>query len=145
MCTWGSGTSNHLWLMCHCLPSGKVTVFLFQIVSHTVDSEKMSGSTTGEDLQIKIPKAWEKRGVAGVVANVTDCEPSMVKMGRLVMENTGIVHYGCVHHRLEKTSLKFYSHPSITESLSRAEHCHFPSQVLAGHMLAVLDLLFSLC
>ena len=51
---------------------------------------------------MKIPKAWEKRGVAGVVANVTDCEPSMVKMGRLVMENTGIAHYGCADHRLEK-------------------------------------------
>ncbi len=87
----------------------------------TVDYDKMSGSTTGDDLQIKIPKAWEKRGVAGFVANVTDCEPSMVKMGRLVMENTGIAHYGCADHRLEKTDLKFYSHPSVAASLSLAK------------------------
>jgi hypothetical protein len=104
----------------------------------------MSGSTTGEDLQMKIPKAWEKRGVAGVVANVTDCEPSMVKMGRLVMENTGIAHYGCADHRLEKTAKKFYSHPSIAESLSRAQSIvnflHKSSQVTYWRCL-----LFSLC
>jgi hypothetical protein len=116
----------------------------WEIKAVTVDCEKMSGSTTGEDLQMKIPKAWEKRGVAGVVANVTDCEPSMVKMGRLVMENTGIAHYGCVDHRLEKTAMKFYSHPSIAESLSRAQSIvnflHKSSQVTYWRCL-----LFSLC
>ena len=116
----------------------------WEIKTVTVDCEKMSGSTTGEDLQMKIPKAWEKRGVAGVVANVTDCEPSMVKMGRLVMENTGIAHYGCVDHRLEKTAMKFYSHPSIAESLSRAQSIvnflHKSSQVTYWRCL-----LFSLC
>ena len=110
----------------------------------TVDCQKMSGTTTGEDLQMKIPKAWEKRGVTGVVANVTDCEPSMVKMDRLVMENTGIAHYGCEDHRLEKTDLKFYSHPAIAESLSRAQtivsFLHKSSQVTYWWCL-----LFPLC
>ena len=46
----------------------------------------MTGSTTGDDLKFKVPKAWEKRDVAGLVVNVTDCEPSLVKMDRLVME-----------------------------------------------------------
>ena len=79
---------------------------------------------------MKIPKAWEKRGVTGVVANVTDCEPS--------------THYGCEDHRLEKTVLKFYSHPPIAESLSRAQtivsFLHKSSQVTYWWCL-----LFPLC
>ena len=52
MCTWGSGDVNHLCLMCHCLPSGKVTVFLFQIASCTV-SHKYSSVT--EEVCVSIP------------------------------------------------------------------------------------------
>ena len=102
-------TDTYLGITYHFIDSG------WEMRAVTVDCQKMSGTTTGEDLQMKIPKAWEKRGVTGVVANVTDCEPSMVKMGRLVMESTVIVHYGCADHRLEKTALKFYSHPAIAE------------------------------
>ena len=60
----------------------------WEIRAVTVDSEKMTDSTTGDDLKFKVPKSWEKRDVAGLVVNVTDCEPSMVKMDRLVMEET---------------------------------------------------------
>ena len=63
--------------------------------SVTVDCEKLQGSTTGEELTYKVPAACGKRNVAGVVANVTDCEPSMVKMGRMVKDEHGIPHYGC--------------------------------------------------
>ena len=42
--------------------------------SVTVDVEKLDGSTTGEELTMKVPAAWSKRSVAGVVANVTDCK-----------------------------------------------------------------------
>jgi hypothetical protein len=44
--------------------------------SVTVDLEKLQGSTTGEELTWKVPSAWAKREVAGVVANVTDCKKS---------------------------------------------------------------------
>ena len=44
--------------------------------SVTVDVEKLEGSTTGEELTWKVPSAWAKREVAGVVANVTDCKKS---------------------------------------------------------------------
>ena len=45
--------------------------------SVTVDVEKLEGSTTGEELTWKVPSAWGKREVAGVVANVTDCKKSV--------------------------------------------------------------------
>ena len=42
--------------------------------SVTVDVQKLEGSTTGEELTWKVPDAWSKRTVAGIVANVTDCK-----------------------------------------------------------------------
>ncbi len=57
------------------------TVNDWDLRSITVDCEKISDSNTGQELMWKVPKAWEKHKVTGVVANVTDCETSMVKMG----------------------------------------------------------------
>ena len=48
-------------------------------------------------------------------------ESSMVKMGRLVKDERGIPHFGCVDHRLEKTAERFYKHSSVESSLSRAK------------------------
>jgi hypothetical protein len=45
--------------------------------SLTVDVEKLEGSTTGEELTLKVPTAWCKRTVAGIVGNVTDCKTFM--------------------------------------------------------------------
>ena len=63
-------------------------------------------------------------------------EPSMVKMGRLVKEELGIAHYGCADHRLEKTAQRFYKHPGVETSLSRAKavvtFIHKSSQVTAS-------------
>ena len=101
--------------------------------SVTVDCEKLEGSTTGEELTHKVPTAWDRRGCAGVTANVTDCEPSMVKMGRMVWEERGVPHYGCADHRLEKTAEAFYKHPGVGTSLEKIKsvvtHVHKSSQV----------------
>jgi len=45
--------------------------------SLTVDVEKLEGSTTGEELTWKVPTAWCKHTVAGIVANITDCKTFM--------------------------------------------------------------------
>ena len=45
----------------------------------------------------------------------------MVKMGRLVKDERGIPHFGCVDHRLEKTAERFYKHAGVEASLSRAK------------------------
>jgi hypothetical protein len=45
--------------------------------SLTVDVEKLEGSTTGEELTWKVPTAWCKRTVTGILANVTDCKTFM--------------------------------------------------------------------
>jgi hypothetical protein len=70
----------------------------------TVDCELLQGSTVGEELAEKVPEAWVKRDVAGVVAHVTDCESAMVKMGRLVKEKLDLAWIGCSDHRLDKTA-----------------------------------------
>ncbi len=46
--------------------------------SVTVDVAKLEGSTTGEEFTWKVPSAWSKREVGGVVANVTDCKTLLV-------------------------------------------------------------------
>jgi hypothetical protein len=101
--------------------------------SVTVDCEKLEGSTTGEQLTHKVPTAWDRSGCAGVTANVTDCEPAMVKMGRMVWEDCGVPHYGCSYHCLEKTAEAFYKHPGVATSLEKIKsvvtHVHKSSQV----------------
>ena len=114
--SWTSRCNDtYLGVTYHCIDAG------WRLRSLTVDCEKLVGSTTGEELVHKVPNAWKRRNVAGFVANVTDCEPSMVKMGRLVHDQDGIPWYGCVDHRLEKTAQKYYSHPHVASTLKRAQ------------------------
>jgi hypothetical protein len=47
-----------------------------EIRSMCVDCELLEGSTVGEELALKVPKAYSKREVAGVLLNFTDCEPT---------------------------------------------------------------------
>jgi hypothetical protein len=81
-----------------------------EIRSMCVDCELLEGSTVGEELALKVPKAYSKREVAGVLQNCTDCEPAMCKMGRIVKKELGRDWQGCVDHRLEKTAGAFYKH-----------------------------------
>ena len=101
--------------------------------SMTVDCELLQGSTVGEELAEKVPKAWRKRDVAGVVVHVTDCEPAMVKMGRIVKEKLELPWQGCTDHRLEKTAEQFYKHEGVLDCCERAKKVvtciHTSSQV----------------
>jgi hypothetical protein len=99
----------------------------------TVDCALLQGSTVGEELAEKVPKAWRKRGVAGVLVHVTDFEPAMVKMGRIVKEKLELPWQGCTDHRLEKTAEQFYKLEGVLDCCERAKKVvtcfHTSSQV----------------
>ena len=62
----------------------------WELRSMCVDCELLEGSTVGEEFALKIPKAYSKWEVGGVLLNFTDCETNMCKMGRIV--KTGLGH-----------------------------------------------------
>ena len=67
--------------------------------------EKHGGSTTGDELAKFIEGAMMKhRQVGHVTAVVTDCEPSMVKAGRLLEAKKLTTHIGCAGHRLQSSA-----------------------------------------
>ena len=98
-----------------------------------VDCELLEGSTVGKELALKVPKAYSKRQVAGVLQNCTDCEPTMCKMGRIVKKELGHDWQGCVDHRLEKTAGTFYKHAGVLACAAKAKEIvtliHTSSQV----------------
>jgi len=98
-----------------------------------VDCKLLEGSTVGEELALKIPTAYSKREVAGVLVNCTDCEPSMCKMGRIVNSELGRDWQGCSDHRLEKTDASFYKHTGVLACAVKAKEIvtliHTSSQV----------------
>ena len=98
-----------------------------------VDYELLEDSTTSEELAQKIPTAYSKRQVTGVVANCTDCSSSMCKMGRIVTSELGHDWQGCTDHRLEKTAEAFYKHAGVLACAAKAKEIvtliHTSSQV----------------
>ena len=106
----------------------------WELRSVCVDCELLEGSTVGEELALKIPKAYSKRQVAGVLVNCTDCEPSMCKMGKMVIADLGHDWQGCTDHRLEKTAGAFYKHKGVVACAAKAKEIvsliHTSSQVL---------------
>ncbi|CAM9305842.1 unnamed protein product [Ectocarpus sp. 13 AM-2016] len=87
----------------------------WKLVTLSVDCSKSEGTTTGDALAAGIKAALAKHGLTGkVTAVTTDCEPSMVKMGRLLEgDATGSTHIGCCNHRLESTTSIVFSGPGV--------------------------------
>ncbi len=88
--------------------------------SMCVVCELLEANTVGEEFALKVPKAYSKREVAGVLLNFTDCEPTgcilnaftdCVKWAGLWKKNWDMIGRGastwsthpCLDHRLEKT------------------------------------------
>lgn len=79
-----------------------------------------SGTATGEDLADFVEKVIVKGGQdVNVVAVVTDCEPSMVKAGRLLEERNITKHVGCAAHRLQSSTGKVFAAPQVEATLGR--------------------------
>lgn len=81
----------------------------------SLDCTKHTGTTTGEDLVKGIVSMIERHDLTGrVVACVTDCEPSMVKAGRLLEVGGGMLqHIGCSNHRIESTTSSVFNGKSL--------------------------------
>jgi hypothetical protein len=113
-----------------------------------VDCELLENKTTGEELALKIPKAYRKRQVTGVLANCTNCEPAMCKMGRMVMADLGHDWFGCTDHRLEKTTGAFYKHKGVVACVAKEKEIvtliHTSSQVVRPVKCCVCMFMFVL-
>lgn len=80
----------------------------------SLDCLKHTGSTLGEDLAESITNMIKRHDLTGrVVACVTDCEPSMVKAGRLLEVGGEMEHVGCCNHRMESTTSSVFNGKSL--------------------------------
>lgn len=81
----------------------------------SLDCAKHTGTTTGEDLAALVAGMIERHDLTGrVIACVTDCEPSMVKAGRLLEVDGGTIsHIGCSNHRMESTTSSVFNGRSL--------------------------------
>ncbi|CAB1098403.1 unnamed protein product [Ectocarpus sp. CCAP 1310/34] len=93
----------------------------FDLVALCVECKKHGGRTTGEDLVEAVKAMIARNGLTSrTVATTTDCEPSMVKAGRLLEENEGVTHLGCFCHRLESITSQAFGGPGVSKALALA-------------------------
>ena len=85
----------------------------------SLDCSKATGSAKGEDLAESVIAQVKKHKLEGrVTAFTTDCEPSMVKAGRLVEEQGVAEHHGCCNHRLHCTTGIVFNGPGVQETMA---------------------------
>ena len=88
-------------------------------MTRSLDCSKATGSAKGEDLAESVIAQVEKHKLEGrVTAFTTDCEPSMVKAGRLVEEQGVAEHHGCCNHRLHCTTGIVFNGPGMQETMA---------------------------
>jgi hypothetical protein len=80
----------------------------WELVSLALECVQHDGRTTAVDLANSVKEMLAACGATDIVGIVTDCEPSMVAAGRLLTAD-GILHTGCVDHRLEKVTEVFFT------------------------------------
>ncbi|CAM9932863.1 unnamed protein product, partial [Scytosiphon promiscuus] len=93
----------------------------WKLITLSVDCSKSAGTTTGDALAAGIVAAVAKHEIKGkVTAITTDCEPSMVKMGRILEDNGVCTHVGCCNHRLESTTSLVFNGPGVKKAMTLA-------------------------
>ncbi|CAB1116638.1 unnamed protein product [Ectocarpus sp. CCAP 1310/34] len=91
----------------------------FDLVALCLEYKKHGGRTTGEDLVEAVKAMIARNGLTGrTVATTTDCEPFMVKAGRLLEENEGVSHLGCFCHRFESITSQAFGGPGVSKALA---------------------------
>ena len=102
----------------------------WKLVTVLVDCSTSDGTTTG-DARAAGMKAAVANGLTGkFIAITTDCEPSVVKMGRLLEEDDVCTHMGCCNHRLESTTSIVFNGPGVKKvmALSRGLVTRYSTQ-----------------
>ena len=80
---------------------------------------KDHGSAKGEDLAESVITQIKKHKIEGrVTAFATNCEPSMVKAGRLVEEQGVAENHGCCYHRLACATDIVFHGPGVQEAMA---------------------------
>ena len=93
----------------------------WKMVTLALSCSKKQGSTKGEDLAASIEAMVETHGLTGhVVVGNTDCEPSMVKAGRILTEKAVLMHVGCTCHRIECVTALVFDGPGVKKSMALA-------------------------
>ncbi|CAN0241259.1 unnamed protein product, partial [Ectocarpus sp. 4 AP-2014] len=93
----------------------------FKLEALTLECRKHQGHTAGEDLAAAVKAMIERHGLKGrVPALTTDCEPSLVKTGRILADDDGVTYIGRSCHRLESTTSKAFNGPGVSTALSLA-------------------------
>lgn len=90
----------------------------WQLVTLSLDCSNSAGTTTGDALADGVKAAVAKHTLDGKVTVITtDCEPSMVKMGRILEESKVCAHIGCCNHRLENTTSIVFNGPGVAKAM----------------------------
>ena len=93
----------------------------WKMVTLALSCSKKQGSTKGEDLAASIESMVETHGLTGhVVVGNTDCEPSMVKAGRILTEKGVLMYIGCTCHRIEYVTALVFDGPGVKKSMTLA-------------------------
>lgn len=74
-------------------------------------------STIGEDLARYVEEVLTTHEQSAT-ANVTDCDPSVVKAGRILNERQLTKHVGCAGHRLQSSAGVVFTDSGVTVVLS---------------------------
>ena len=93
----------------------------WKMATLALSCSKKQGSTKVEDLAASIEAMVETHGLTGhVVVGNTDCEPSMVKAGRILIEKAVLMHVGCTYHRIECVTALVFDGPGVKKSMALA-------------------------
>ena len=93
----------------------------WKMVTLALSCSKKQGSTKGEDLAASIDAMVETHGLTGhVVVGNTDCEPSMVKAGRILTEKGVLMHAGCTWYRIKCVTALVFDGPGVKKSMALA-------------------------
>ena len=92
-----------------------------KMVTLVLSCSKKQGSTKGENLAASLEAVVETHGLTGhVVVGNTDCEPSMVKAGRIFIEKAVLMHVGCTCHRIECVTALVFDGSGVKKSMALA-------------------------
>lgn len=93
----------------------------WQLITLVLNCETWVRTTIGEDLAATMEGVFNRQDLKGrVVSCTTDCEPLMVKAGRLLMERNVCTHVGCCNRRLESTGGVVFNGPGLKKTMPLA-------------------------
>ncbi|CAN0279043.1 unnamed protein product [Ectocarpus sp. 4 AP-2014] len=117
--------TSDAWTSCANDTYSSLTITLitsaWELITVSVDCSKSVGTTTGEALAAAMKALIAKHSITGkVTAFVSDCEPSMVKTGRILEDGDVCIHVGCTNNRLESTTSLVFNGPGVKRAMTLA-------------------------